>query len=219
MNEPGKPSAANDDHNAPPPAAALAASWGAQEVKVYLRRLGPVGVLAVIAASLPGIGGFVLLGSMAWTGPWLKAQGDWGVLIYIGAFSVLAGLALLPTYAQAVVGGFAFGLAVGGPAAICGFAGAAIIGYVIAWLASGDRVVKIIEEQPKWQAVYDALLRSGRIKALLIVTLIRIPPNSPFAITNLVMAATRVRPVTYLLGTVLGMSPRESTNWNQSVLA
>ena len=178
------------------------------KAKVYLRRLGPVGVLAVIAASLPAIGGFVLLGSMAWTGPWLKAQGEWGVVIYIGAFSVLAGLAILPTYAQAVVGGFAFGLTVGGPAAICGFAGAAMIGYLIAWRASGSRVMEIIEEQPNWKAVYDALLKSGWGRALLIVTLIRVPPNSPFAITNLVMAATRVRPVTYLLGTVIGMSPR-----------
>ncbi|NLX13592.1 MAG: TVP38/TMEM64 family protein [Phycisphaerales bacterium] len=178
------------------------------KAKVYLRRLGPVGVLAVIAASLPAIGGFALLGSMAWTGPWLKAQGEWGVVIYIGAFAVLAGLAVLPTYAQAVVGGFAFGLAVGGPAAISGFAGAAMIGYLIAWRASGNRVMEIIKEQPKWQAVYDALLRSGRFKALLIVTLIRIPPNSPFAITNLVMAATRVRPLTYLIGTVVGMAPR-----------
>ncbi len=178
------------------------------KAKVYLRRLGPVGILAVIAASLPAIGGFALLGSMTWTGPWLKNQGDWGVLIYIGAFSLLAGLAVLPTYAQAVVGGFAFGLKVGGLAAICGFAGASMIGYLIAWRASGDRVIQIIEEQPKWKTVYDALLKSGRIKALLIVTLIRVPPNSPFAITNLVMAATRVRPLTYLIGTVLGMSPR-----------
>ena len=40
------------------------------------------------------------------------------------------------------------------------------------------------------------------------VALLRLPPNSPFALTNLVMAAARVPLVTYLTGTALGMLPR-----------
>lgn len=173
-----------------------------------MRRLGPVGPLAVIAASLPAIGGFVLLGTLTWLAPWLRSHGELGIVLYVLGFAVLAGLALLPTYAQAVLAGWAFGRAAGTAAALCGICGAASIGYLIARRASGDRVVRLIEEQPKWQAVYDALIGSGPGKALLIVTLLRVPPNSPFAITNLVMAACRVRPLTYLVGTLLGIAPR-----------
>lgn len=178
------------------------------QVKTLLKRLGPVGPLTLIAASMPGIGGFALLGSLKWSGPWLQAHGAAGVVAYIVAFAVLAGLALLPTYAQAVLAGFAFGLYIGTGAAMCGIAGAALIGYLIARRASGNRVVRLIEEQPKWRAVYDALLGSSPAKAMLIVTLLRVPPNSPFAITNLILAACRVRPLTYLIATVVGIAPR-----------
>jgi len=178
------------------------------QVQAVLRRLGPAGPLAVVAASLPALGGFTLLGTLKWSGPWLQAHGGLGLMLYVAGFMVLAGLAVLPTYALAVLGGWAFGLAVGCPAAIGGFLGASAIGYLIARRASGDRVVGIIQEHRKWQAVYEALLGSGFTRTLLIVTLLRLPPNSPFAITNLVLAATRVPPLTYLLGTLLGMSPR-----------
>ena len=40
------------------------------------------------------------------------------------------------------------------------------------------------------------------------VTLLRLPPNSPFATTNFLMAATRVPLAAYLLGTLAGMAPR-----------
>lgn len=179
-----------------------------KEVKEYYRRLGPAGPLAIVAASLPAFGGFALLGIMPWLSEWLKTQEYWGLVFYVTGFALLAGLALLPTYAQAIVGGFVFGRLLGAPAAICGYMGASIIGYVIARYASGDRIVHIIDEKPKWKKVYDALIRSGWLRALAIVTLLRVPPNSPFAITNLVMAGTQVRPWIYVVGTLIGLAPR-----------
>lgn len=185
-------------------------SWDvvSAKAKEIWGRLGPAGYLAVIAASLPGIGGFVLLGLLTRLAPWLRDQAEFGIGLYVLGFAVAAGLALLPTYAQAVLAGWAFGLTRGSAAAIAGFMGASIIGYVIARRASQDRVVKLIEEHPKWKAVCDSLLQSGFAKSLLIVTLLRLPPNSPFAITNLVLAATRVRPLTYIIGTLVGLTPR-----------
>jgi uncharacterized membrane protein YdjX (TVP38/TMEM64 family) len=179
-----------------------------RDVKAVFRRLGPVGVLAAIAATLPAIGGFVLLGTMGWTGAWLKSHGDVGVGLFVLGFAVLAGLALLPTYAQSVLAGWTFGLATGSTAAMVGIAGAAAIGYFIARRASGDRVVDLIEEQPKWKAVYTGLLGRSSGKTLLIVTLLRVPHNSPFAISNLVLAACRVPLWIYLVGTVVGIAPR-----------
>ncbi len=171
-----------------------------------LKRLGPAGPLALVAATLPALGGFLLLGLLTWMEPHLKAWGTMGFVVYIVAFAVLSSAAVLPTYAQAVLGGWVYKFAVGFPAALIGVFGGALIGYVIGRRATGDRLVRLIAEQPKWQAVHDALLGSGFLRTLLIVTLVRL--NSPFALTNFVLAATRTNIVAYTLGTLIGLSPR-----------
>lgn len=176
--------------------------------KEVFRRLGPAGPLAALAMILPALGGWVLLFYAPTLGPWLRDQGWTGVVIYVVGFALLAGTALLPTYAQALLAGFAFGTVQGSLAAIAGFTGAAVIGYLIAARASGDRVVALIDSQPKWRAVYNALAGGGFWRTLGLVTLIRVPPNSPFAVTNLVFASTRVNALIYTVGTIVGMTPR-----------
>lgn len=171
-------------------------------------RLGPMGPMAVVAASLPALGGFLLLGTMGWTGVWLRQHEAAGIGIFIIAFAVLAGLALLPTYAQSVLAGWAFGFTTGSVAAMIGITGASSLAYLIARWAGGDRAIAIIDEQPKWKAVYGALIGSSSGRALLTVTLLRVPHNSPFAITNLVMAACRVPAWIYMVGTIVGITPR-----------
>ena len=207
----------NESHDAEAAASAPSADKPLEEMslaevgaraKVVFRRLGPAGPLAVIAATLPAVGGIVLAWKREPIGQWIESLGTTGVWVYVVGFAVLAGLAILPTWAQALLGGQAFGFGLGSCAAVAGFAGASMIGYVVARRASGDRVVSLIEEKPKWRAVHRALLGSGPAKTFLIVTLLRVPPNSPFAITNLVLAATRVPAAIYLLATVVGMSPR-----------
>ncbi len=193
-----------------------------------LKRLGFASVLAVVALALPPLGGFLVLGYMDTIAQWLGSHKEFGVVIYAGAFAVLAGLALLPTYAQAILGGWAFGIVGGFPAAMFGFFGGALIGYGVARPTASERVTKVIDEQPKWAAVRDALVpaatadcapqslsrRAGTgrgtraLRTLGIVTLLRLPPNSPFAITNLVLASVRVPLWIYCVGTVLGMAPR-----------
>lgn len=187
--------------------------WGHAHLKV-IRTLGPAGPWALLSATMPALGGFLLVGSVGIVGPWLRDMGMTGVAIYVVGFIVLAGCALLPTYSQAVLGGWAFKFALGFPAAMVGFAGASLIGYAIGVGASGDRIVELIRQKPKWNAVRDALAGGGFWKTLGLVTLLRIPPNSPFALTNLVMSSVRVPLLPYLLGTVIGMAPRTAvTVW------
>jgi len=180
----------------------------ARKVLIFLRRLGPAGPLALIAASTPAISGFLLLGSIYWFAPWLRAHPAGGMLVYVVGYMVLGGLALMPTYAHSVLGGWAFGFKLGFPLAMAAFLGAAALAYVIGRCASGERIVRIIDEHPKGRAVRIALIGRGFFKTLLIVTLLRLPPTSPFAITNLAMAATRVHPLAFLIGTAIGMAPR-----------
>ncbi len=195
-------------------AAARAASSNQSPADIF-KQLGPAGWLAVAAAILPLLGSILLFAFMAQIAPWLHEQRALGLTIFITAFAVLAGLALLPTYAQCALGGFAFGIAWGLPASILGFVLAAAIAYEIAGRASGDRAVRLIQDRPKLRAVYRAFIgetaaERGFLKTLWIVTLIRLPPNSPFALTNLVLASTRVPRAPYILGTAIGMAPRSA---------
>jgi uncharacterized membrane protein YdjX (TVP38/TMEM64 family) len=176
------------------------------------KALGPAGPLAIAAVALPPLGGFLLIGYMKTAAEYLRSHDGSGPALYAAGFAVLSGLALLPTYAQSALGGFAFGMKLGMPAALAGFVGGSIIGYEIARRASGDHVLKTIDSKPQWKAVREAFI-SGRagggfLKTLGTVALLRLPPNSPFAITNLVMASVRVPRVPYVLGTLIGMAPR-----------
>lgn len=172
---------------------------------------GPT-ILAVLAFVVPLVGGFTLLRYTRSVGEYLKTHQDPGIYLYAGGFALTAGLAILPTWVQAIVGGYAFGLPMGLAAALFGFGGGSLIGYEIARGASGDRVVKTIAGKPKWKAVHEAFvsgrLEGGFFKTLGVVTLLRLPPNSPFAMMNLILAAVRVPRLPYLLGTLLGMAPR-----------
>lgn len=169
-----------------------------------------LGPLALLAAVLPAAGGFVLLGYMSSVSEWLRSHQETGLAIYISGFIVLAGLALLPTYAQSLLAGFAFGVWVGVPAALAGFTGASLLAYVITVNVAQDRLTKVLESKPKWNAVYRALLGQSWARTWLLVVLIRLPPNSPFALTNLVLASARVPVSAYVLGTLVGMLPRSA---------
>jgi len=170
--------------------------------------LGAAGPLALVSATLPALGGFALLGTLHIVGPWLRDHEVIGVVMYITGFALLAGFALLPTYAQAILGGWAFGLAVGTPAAIAGFLGAAIIAYALAKRVAGEDVERTLEHRPEWRAVRDEIVGGGFWKTLGMVTLLRLPLNSPFALTNLVLSAARTPFIPYAIGTAIGMTPR-----------
>ena len=176
------------------------------------KRLGPAGVLAMIAAILPAIGGFALIAFMPKVSDWLRDHGAIGPYVYASGFMICSGLALVPTYAVSALGGYAFGIAVGLPAALAGFAGASLIGYEIARRASGDRVMQIVRERPRLAAVRNAFISDdpsrGFLKMTALVALVRMPPNSPFALTNIILASVQVPRACYLFGTVVGMAPR-----------
>lgn len=188
----------------PPPV-----TWKARRDRAiyYMRRLGPAGPLLLAASFFPPIGTAFLLWYMAPLGHWLRDHAAAGPPIYSLAFVVLGGLALMPTYAYSALGGWAFGFAVGFPAAMAGYVGGALVGYGIARALCGDRVVALLEEKPKWRAVYDELIRCHPGRALLIVVLVRLA-SSPFAVTNLVFAAAKVKLWIYVLGTLIGLSVR-----------
>ena len=169
------------------------------------RRLAP---LAIISLVLPPLGAALLIGYLSRIGPWLQGLGGRGVALYVAGFAVLGGFALLPTYAPAILGGWAFGDRVGIPAALAGFVLAAAINYAWARRLSVVHATKLLAERPRWLAVRDALVGRSWWKTVFVVSLIRVPPNSPFALSNGAMAAAQVPIGAYLVGTLIGLAPR-----------
>lgn len=172
------------------------------------RRLGPAAWLGVLWAFLPALGGFALLARVGDVSAWLRAHETGGLFAYVGVFVVAAGFGFLPTYAQAFVGGWAFGPVLGTVAALTGFVGAAVVGYFIARTVGRERVEAEIQRNIKARAVRDALVGAGALRTLGIVTLVRVPPNSPFSLTNLVLSTTGVPLWIYVIATAVGMLPR-----------
>ena len=171
-------------------------------------RLGRLGPAAAATAFLPPLGSLVLLGTMSQSAPWLQSQGLAGVALFVAGFAVLGGLALLPTYAPSVLGGWAFGVTTGLIATLAGFVGAAAIGFAIARQVSGDRLLQVLDEHPRGRALHRALLAGSTARTLLVVALLRVPLNGPFAMTNLLLAATGVGWGPFLGGSLLGLAPR-----------
>ena len=171
-------------------------------------RLGRLGPAAAATAFLPPLGSLVLLATMHESGPWLRGHGPSGIVLFVVAFSVLGGIALLPTYGPSVLGGWAFGVPLGLAATLAGFLGAASVGFVLARRLSGDRLMEVLDEYPRGRAIYRSLLASTPARTCLVVALLRVPPNGPFAMTNLLLAATGVGWAPYLIGSMLGLAPR-----------
>lgn len=171
------------------------------------REIGFASVLGVLASTLPALGSIALYAYIGVVARQLREHPQ-GIWIYLGAFIVLGGVALLPTYAQSALGGYAFGIARGIPLALGGFAGAAVLGFWIAQRASPDRVQRVVDRDERAAAVRRALVGGGFLRQTGIVALLRLPPTSPFALTNLVLAAAGVRLVPFVAGTILGMTPR-----------
>jgi uncharacterized membrane protein YdjX (TVP38/TMEM64 family) len=173
-----------------------------------VRRLGPAGLLGLAWSVMPAVAGSFLLAFMPTVAEWIVGHREAGYVLYIVVFILSAGFGMLPTYSQSLLAGYAFGLSGGVPAALAGFAGASLVGYLVARTVSRDRVEREIARHPKSKVVAEALIGGSWLRTLGIVMLVRLPPNSPFALTNLVLSASGVPKGVFLAGTVVGMAPR-----------
>lgn len=177
------------------------------------RDLVGLGVLAAMWALVPALCGFWLLAEVGSISDRYAAlateHGELvSIAVYAAIFGVTAGLGLLPTYAQAFLGGWIFGSVHGTVGALAGILIGAALGYLVARLVSGRRVEAIIERRPAVRSVRDALVDAGFLRTAGIVALLRLSPNSPFALSNLALGGSRTGGLAMLAGTAVGMLPR-----------
>jgi len=165
-------------------------------------------LLAVFWSIVPGLAGLALLGWVGPVGEWLRHHEELGAGLFVLAFMVTSGLGLLPTYAQSFLGGWVFGLTVGFALALAGFAGGAVLGFLVSRLIAGDALERRLAAHPQSAVVRKALVGSGFLRTASTVTLLRLPPNSPFALMNLLLSGGGADFRAYMLGTLVGMTPR-----------
>lgn len=184
-----------------------------RRARAVVGELGPVvGVLAVLAVTAPALVGFLVLAQATFFAEpvvaWADRHGPAAAALAVLVFGVLTGSALAPTYALSYATGVFFGALIGPIGAVAGVTLGAAVGYFWAMVLARRRVLEVIDANPKAAVVRGALINRSALSELGVVTLLRIPPNSPFALTCLVMSATGVRFPVYLLGTAVGMAPR-----------
>jgi uncharacterized membrane protein YdjX (TVP38/TMEM64 family) len=164
--------------------------------------------LRLVWLSAPGIAGLLLLYELGTVSQWLHDRGDAGLLVYAAVFMITSGIGLLPTTAQAVLGGWVFGPAKALVAAIVAYGGAALLGLIITRAVAGKRIEQIFETRQQARAIRDALIGRSFLPTTIMVALLRLPPQAPFAFTNFAMVSCGVATAPFLLGSILGMIPR-----------
>lgn len=167
-----------------------------------------VGLLAALWAGLPLLAGGALLLFLEPLDAFLRRDLLLGWGIYLVVFAIGAGLGVVPTYAMAILGGWVFGPLAGSFGAVLGCAAASTLGYGISHRVSQASLAELVRRFPKVRALYDDLVFRGMGRSVLLVAVLRLPPQCPFALTNLVMGAAAVPFRAFLAGTVAGMFPR-----------
>lgn len=191
------------DAQAPaPPAGRIHRIWR------FFRQIGPAGPVALLATCMPAIGVAIIAGFIPHIVAILHRSGPIGIAVFIVCFAVLGGFALVPTWLNSTLAGWTFKFPIGFPVVMAGLAGAAMIGYAMAHRIIGHRVRNVIHQHPKWEVVRNALVGGSTMKVIGIVTLLRLSPIVPFETTNVLLASCEVKPLPYLIGTLLGVGPR-----------
>ncbi|QDU84174.1 SNARE associated Golgi protein [Planctomycetes bacterium Pla163] len=186
---------------APPSAVVPATAFRVQD-------LGRTGVLAVVWTIMPALSTIFLVAYLGDLSDWFVAQGANGPLLYGAAFAIVAGLGFAPTYSLSFLAGWAFGFGVGTTTALGALLGAALVGFVVAHLVSSAHARSLIGRYPKAEAIRRALVGRGAWRSAGVVALLRVPPNSPFSLTNLVLGASGVGALPYVFGSLAGLAPR-----------
>lgn len=179
-----------------------------KRTRVHLAELGKLTPIALVTTFLPMLGTTVLFAVGYPLGMWLRENQALGAIGFTAGVLVVCGLALMPTNVIGIIGGFAFGFDFGLVLLMTAIVGAAYISYLIHRRVVGDKVPVITEKHPKARAIYQALTGQGFVRTTLIILLIRLSIIMPFALTNFILAAAKVPPSTFLVGTLLGMLPR-----------
>lgn len=187
-----------------------AASRETEDAKGTTRGRGWGVVLGLLglAVVLPGLGVLGLAEPLGEVAEGLRQRAGWTLPVFIVAAAVLTGLAVLPTHAVSLAAGFVYGIGGGLLGAMGGVLGGSLVGYAVTGRLSSDRLRAWVDGRPRGRALAAALIDARGWRAVMAVALLRLPPQVPFALANVLGAMLAVRVWPFVLGTGLGMLPR-----------
>ncbi|MCH2208855.1 MAG: VTT domain-containing protein [Lentisphaerales bacterium] len=178
------------------------------KIKSFFIELGALGPILTFAVLAPGLGILVLTATHK---NWLPSlnTGDLSSLIYfLPAAVLLAGLSLVPTHALSLIAGLLYGSMQGSFIALSSIILASIISFKVTGKLVGDKAINSLTQRPQAHAVYKELLTHNLQRTLIIISLIRLSPIMPFAGTNVLLAAAKVRLSEFIIASAIGLAPR-----------
>jgi len=130
----------------------------------------------------------------------LLGQSPWAPVLFVAAYVILA-LLMIPPIVLSIAGTLIWGWWLGGLWELVGASLGAILPYLLANSLGGDWIrAKIRNRYPE---IEKTLERNGAFALLLV----RIVPVIPYSVLNYLAGLMKIRPVTYVLATVIGMIP------------
>jgi uncharacterized membrane protein YdjX (TVP38/TMEM64 family) len=176
-------------------------------VRAVLADLGPAAPMCVVACAGPLLGVAVLAATTSvWSG-WF-GDGIVSALVFVGIGIVATAGCLLPTHATSLVAGYLFGGWLGSLVAWLVIVLAAMFAFWLLRHLVGERVVQAIARSQRGEIVHRALFGRGFLRTAWLVALLRLSPLLPFAASNLLFAALGVQGRTFVIATVVGVTPR-----------
>lgn len=173
-------------------------------------RLAPLGlvILAVLAVALSGVWRHVSLAELRDRRVELQAfvarHPVLSLEVYGGAYAVLIALSLPGALVMSLAGGYLFGAVTGGAAAIVGETAGATAMFLAARSAFGAALADRLFRKGGMGRKMVAAVEDNPFTGLLMLRLI---PAVPFTLVNLAAGVVRMRLSTYVLATVVGISP------------
>ncbi|GBF88152.1 membrane protein [Raphidocelis subcapitata] len=181
---------------APPPAAKRGGAAG-----VAAALLGLLGGLTALAAC-----GYLLREPIRhFLNFFITAVEEWGPWGYVVYILVYAGLEIfaVPAIPLTMTAGAIFGQAAGTAVVVISALLAAAAAFLIARYLARDRILAFAQRNKRFAAIDRAISRDG----LRFVTLLRLSPLLPLALSNYFYGLTSVDLGSYLLGTCVGILP------------
>jgi uncharacterized membrane protein YdjX (TVP38/TMEM64 family) len=182
------------------PAVSSVPAW-----RAALREMGPLRWVALASAVLPTAGLFAVLAhrrELAAVWP----PGLAGVALAIAVIAATTGAMLLPPGFAAFAAGYVLGTAAGAACAAVGTALGALLSLLL-WPLLGERFHAFVRPRPRVVAVRDRCAGAPLAVAAWRVAALRCAAKLPFAVTNLLLSAARVRAAAVAVGSLLGALP------------
>lgn len=176
--------------------------------RAQLQRGLGLGLLVLLAVSLPLIGLGTVLSSGQNLVEWVRVHGLWTWPVFVLVAGMAAGFALVPSHLSSLLAGYLYGLWLGLPAALLVVLIGCGIGAALSRKMSRDLMRKLIDQSRWGRILTREFVDANDRKATGAVALARLPPQVPFALGNILAASFGVRSTPLFLGTLTGMLPR-----------